>query len=170
MQNNQVVLVNENDEAIGVEDKLLAHQKGLKHRAISVLVFNDLGEWLLQKRAEHKYHSGNLWTNTCCSHPYPNEDIKLAAIRRLKEEMGIFVDVEYSYSFNYEVELDNDLIENELDHVFIARTNQVPIINKEEASDYKYVSTAVLNDDIEKNPQLYTEWFKMIFEKLKDLI
>lgn len=170
MQNNQVVLVNENDEAIGVEDKLLAHQKGLKHRAISVLVFNELGEWLLQKRAEHKYHSGNLWTNTCCSHPYPNEDIKLAAIRRLEEEMGIFADVEYLYSFNYEVELDNDLIENELDHVFIARTNQAPIINKEEASDYKYVSTEVLKDDIEKNSQLYTEWFKMIFEKLKDVI
>jgi isopentenyl-diphosphate delta-isomerase len=170
MQTNQVVLVNENDEVVGVEDKLLAHQKGLKHRAISVLVFNELGEWLLQKRAANKYHSGNLWTNTCCSHPYPEEDIKLAAIRRLEEEMGIFADVEYLYSFNYEVELDNNLIENELDHVFIARTNQLPILNENEASDYKYVSTKVLKEDIEKNPQAYTEWFKMIFEKLKDVI
>jgi isopentenyl-diphosphate delta-isomerase len=111
-----------------------------------------------------------LWTNTCCSHPYPEEDIKLAAIRRLEEEMGIFADVEYLYSFNYEVELDNNLIENELDHVFIARTNQLPILNENEASDYKYVSTKVLKEDIEKNPQAYTEWFKMIFEKLKDVI
>ncbi len=165
----EVILVNDQDEVIGFEDKLVAHQKGLKHRAISVLIFNLKGEWLLQRRAFNKYHSGGLWTNTCCSHPYPQESSKVSAVRRLKEEMGMTVDLNFLFDFSYKVSLDNDLIENELDHVFIGKTDDLPLLNAEEASDYKYVSTKDLEIDLNQNPDSYTEWFKIIVNKMKEI-
>ncbi|MGV6861859.1 MAG: isopentenyl-diphosphate Delta-isomerase [Putridiphycobacter sp.] len=164
---DQVVLVNHKDEVVGFENKLVAHQKGLMHRAISVLVFNEKGEWLLQKRAKDKYHSGGLWTNTCCSHPYPNESVENAAKRRLIEEMGLDVDVKFLYHFHYNIKVDNNLSENELDHVFIAKTNSAPQLNPDEASDFKYISTANLEKDIAENPENYTGWFKIIFNETK---
>jgi isopentenyl-diphosphate delta-isomerase len=169
MLNPEVILVDDNDEVIGFEDKLVAHQKGLKHRAISVLLFNNSGDWLIQKRAKEKYHSGGLWTNTCCSHPYPNENTKDSANRRLEEEMGMEANLSYAFNFSYNVNLDNDLIENELDHVYIGFTENIPRLNPEEASDYKYCSTEFLEKDIENYPNKYTEWFKIIFDKVKML-
>ena len=84
----EVILVNDSDEMIGTAEKLKAHQQALLHRALSIFILNDKGEMLLQQRAFNKYHSGGLWTNACCTHPKPNEDILFAAHRRLKEEMG----------------------------------------------------------------------------------
>jgi isopentenyl-diphosphate delta-isomerase len=169
MINPEVILVNENDEVIGFEDKLIAHQKGLKHRAISVLVFNTKGEWLLQKRALHKYHSGGLWTNTCCSHPYPEETTQISAERRLMEEMGMKSKLNYVFDFSYCVKLDNELTENELDHVFIGKTNDLPNINEEEASDYRYVDTKTLKIELKDSPNNFTEWFKIIFAKVNEI-
>lgn len=169
MINPKVILVNDNDEVIGFEDKLVAHQKGLKHRAISVLLFNEKGEWLLQKRAFNKYHSGGLWTNTCCSHPFPKENTQASAERRLMEEMGMKSDLNYLFDFSYCVKLDNELTENELDHVFIGKSEKLPILNKEEACDYRYISSEALGKEIHDQPENFTEWFKIIFDKLKTI-
>ena len=167
MINPEVILVNENDDVMGFEDKLVAHQKGLMHRAISILIFNSKGEWLIQRRALDKYHSGGLWTNTCCSHPYPNESTQASAERRLMEEMGMATKLSFLFDFRYCVELDNELTENELDHVFIGKTENEPILNPEEACDYKYISTHDLENDLKEHPEKYTEWFKIIFDKMK---
>lgn len=169
MQNN-VILVNENDQAIGTMEKMMAHQEAKLHRAISVFICNTKGEWLLQKRALHKYHSGGLWTNTCCSHPYPGESDIDAATRRLKEEMGMYSEVKELFSFIYKEKLDNELTEHELDHVFIGVTDTIPTINKEEVAEYKYVSFDLLKKDIELNPQYYTVWFKKIYENINEYI
>lgn len=169
MDKPEVILVNDQDEVIGFEEKLLAHEKGLKHRAISVLVFNKNGDWLLQRRAFDKYHSGGLWTNTCCSHPYPHETTKVSAERRLMEEMGMKVKLNFLFDFSYCVKLDNNLIENELDHVFVGESDELPILNPEEASDYMYISTEDLKKDIQTNSAAYTEWFKIIVAKMNEL-
>lgn len=169
MINPEVILVNDKDEVIGFEDKLVAHEKGLKHRAISVLIFNSSGEWLLQKRAISKYHSGGLWTNTCCSHPYPEETTRTSAERRLMEEMGMKTELNYLFDFSYCVELDNNLTENELDHVFIGKTDKKPNINTDEACDYRYITTELLEKEIKTHPERYTEWFKIIFDKVNSL-
>jgi isopentenyl-diphosphate delta-isomerase len=165
----EVILVNDQDEILGFEDKLVAHQKGMKHRAISVLIFNSNGDWLLQRRAFDKYHSSGLWTNTCCSHPYPHESTKASAERRLQEEMGMEVNLNFLFDFSYCVKLDNNLTENELDHVFVGESDDLPIINSEEAADYLYISGNDLEKDILNNPNGYTEWFKIIVDKMKEL-
>ena len=168
---NEVVLVNPQDEEIGKMDKLEAHMKGLLHRAFSIFIFNDKGELLLQKRALGKYHSEDLWTNTCCSHPSPNESIESAGIRRLKEEMGFSCKLKKIFSFIYCVQLDNGLIEHELDHVLIGNYNENPLLNQLEASDFVWQSLDFIKSDIELNPSVYTSWFKIImndhFEILK---
>jgi isopentenyl-diphosphate Delta-isomerase len=160
--NDLVILVDENDNEIGYLDKLVAHQKGILHRAFSVLVFNSAGELLLQKRAANKYHSSGLWTNTCCSHPKPNEKAIDAAQRRLKEEMGITCETNYAYKFLYRVELDNNLTEHELDYVFIGRCDDQPVINSSEVSDWKFASLDDIRKDLVNNPAAYTFWFKQI--------
>lgn len=165
MQNN-VILVNENDHAIGIMEKMLAHQEAKLHRAISVFICNTNGDWLLQRRAMHKYHSGGLWTNTCCSHPYPGESNVDAATRRLKEEMGMYSEVKELFSFIYKEKLDNELTEYEFDHVFIGVTDMFPTINEEEVAEYKYISFDLLKKDIDLNPQNYTVWFKKIYEEV----
>ena len=167
MINPKVILVNDTDDVIGFEDKLVAHQKGLKHRAISVLLFNKKGEWLLQRRALNKYHSGGLWTNTCCSHPYPEESTQTSAERRLMEEMGMVVELNYLFEFSYCIKLDNDLTENELDHVFIGTSEKLPKLNIAEACDYRYITSETLDKEIKDTPENFTEWFKIIFDKVK---
>ena len=117
MNPDLVILVNENDEVLGEMEKMEAHRKGVLHRAISVLVFNSKGEWLLQQRAAHKYHSSLLWSNTACTHPMIGEDTIISAHRRLKEEMGMQSPLKKAFSFQYKAELDGDMIEHELDHV-----------------------------------------------------
>lgn len=160
-----VVLVNENDEQLGLMEKQQAHVAGLLHRAFSVFVFNSNGETLLQKRAEGKYHSPGLWTNTCCSHPRENETYKEAAHRRVKEEMGFECELEEKFHFIYKAKLDNDLYEHELDHVFVGNFEGEILINEEEVSDFKWISMEELISDIDSNPEKYTAWFKIIFKE-----
>ena len=161
---DSVILVDEKDNQVGLMPKLEAHQKGLLHRAFSVFIFNSDYKLLLQKRASSKYHSGGLWTNTCCSHPRDGEDVIDAANRRLNEEMGIKTSLRKVFDFIYTAELDNNLIENEFDHVFYGVYDIDPIINKEEAEDFKWVDMKTLKNDIENNKDQYTVWFKIAFD------
>ncbi|MFN0202235.1 MAG: isopentenyl-diphosphate Delta-isomerase [Bacteroidia bacterium] len=162
-----VVLVDENDHEIGFMEKMEAHEKAVLHRAFSLFVFNSKGEMLLQQRAYHKYHSGGLWTNACCSHPRPNEKVEAAAARRIQEEMGISCEeINYAFSFVYKAALDKNLTEHELDHVLIAYYEDVCKINKEEVADFQYVSIEQIRKDLLECPQNYTAWFKIIFERV----
>jgi isopentenyl-diphosphate delta-isomerase len=164
MSKEKVILVDENDTQVGLMPKLEAHQKGLLHRAFSVFIFNNNHQLLLQKRAISKYHSGGLWTNTCCSHPREGEETINAANRRLIEEMGIKTNLRKVFDFIYKAELDNELTENEFDHVFYGLYNEDPIINTEEADDFKWIDMETLNNDITANGQNYTVWFKIAFD------
>lgn len=163
--NEMVVLVDQNDLEIGLMEKLEAHQKGLLHRAFSVLIFNEKGEMLIQKRAHSKYHSGGLWSNACCSHPRPEESLEMAAFRRLQEEINLSASCSPIFSFVYKVELDNQLIEHELDHVLIGYSESAGSINPEEVQDLKFVSVEYLRMDMILHPNNYTEWFKIILLK-----
>lgn len=160
--NDKVILVDEADNEIGYLDKLEAHQKGVLHRAFSVLIFNSAGALLLQKRAANKYHSSGLWTNTCCSHPKPNELMVDAVKRRLKEEMGINCETNFVYKFQYQAVLDNNLIEHELDYVFTGVCDDIPVINVHEVEDWKFASLSEIRKDMVKKPETYTFWFKEI--------
>ena len=164
MKEEQVILVNEKDEPIGLMNKLEAHEKAVLHRAFSVFVFNSKGELMIQQRAASKYHSPTLWTNTCCSHPRDNETYEQAAHRRLEEEMGFDCELDYKFNFIYKAHLENDLIEHELDHVFIGTFDDEPKLNPDEVMAYRWVELDDLKKDMEKNPQNYTAWFKIIFE------
>ena len=164
MSKENVILVDEKDNQVGLMPKLEAHQKGLLHRAFSVFIFNSDYKLLLQKRASSKYHSGGLWTNTCCSHPRDGEDTADAANRRLYEEMGIKTSLRKVYEFIYRAELDNNLIENEFDHVFYGIYNDDPILNTDEADDFKWIDMETLKNDIDNNPDQYTVWFKIAFD------
>lgn len=162
-----VILVDKDDNAVGIMEKMEAHQKGLLHRAFSILIFNAKGEMLLQKRSKKKYHSGGLWTNACCSHPYPAEAMEDAVHRKLIQEMGIDVTPRFAYTFIYKTNLDKNLIEHELDHVFIGNFNGTPTINKDEVEDWKFIDLKSLRNDIAQNPEDYTYWFKLILEHSK---
>jgi isopentenyl-diphosphate delta-isomerase len=164
MSEEKVILVDKNDNQVGLMPKLEAHEKGVLHRAFSIFIFNSKYELLLQKRASSKYHSGGLWTNTCCSHPREGEDTLDAANRRLDEEMGIKTSLRKVYDFIYKAELDNQLTEHEFDHVFYGVFDNDPILNKDEAEDFKWVDMETLNNDIIKNEENYTVWFKIAFE------
>ena len=159
-----VVLVDQDDQKLGLMEKQQAHVAGLLHRAFSVFVFNSKGELMIQQRAASKYHSPTLWTNTCCSHPRDNETYEQAAHRRLGEEMGFDCELEYKFNFIYKAHLENDLIEHELDHVFIGTFDNEPKLNSDEVMAYRWVELDDLKKDMEKNPQNYTAWFKIIFE------
>ncbi len=161
-----VVLVSEDDQEIGLMEKMEAHQKGALHRAFSVFIFNSKGEMLLQKRASSKYHSPGLWTNTCCSHPRHNESTIEAANRRLKEEMGMTTDLTHAFQFIYNVKLDQGMNEHELDHVFIGTTDEPPILNPSEVEDYQYLLPKYIEEQINKHPEHFTEWFKICFKKV----
>ena len=163
-----VILVDEKDNQIGLMPKMEAHEKGLLHRAFSVFIFNENGELLLQQRAKDKYHSPLLWTNTCCSHQRIGESNVEAGRRRLYEEMGFTVDLKEIFSFIYKAPFDNGLTEHELDYVLIGRYDDVPNINKEEVASYKWMTLQDVKKDIENSPEIYTEWFKIIFEKSYD--
>lgn len=156
-----LILVDEQDNEVGVMDKLSAHQKGVLHRAFSVFVFNERGELLLQQRADEKYHSAGLWSNTCCSHPYKGELIKTAINRRLREEMGMLCETDFAFSFIYQANLENGLSEHEFDHVYFGTTDLEPIIEQTEVKDWKYISLKDLAADIDANPQNYTAWLKI---------
>ncbi len=171
MREEQVILVNENDQQIGLMPKMEAHEKAQLHRAFSVFIFNDKGQLLLQQRAADKYHSPKLWTNTCCSHQRNGETNIEAGKRRLQEEMGFTCDLEEIFSFIYKAPFDNGLTEHELDHVMIGYFNENPNINSEEVESYQWMTLDNVNLDMDLHPEKYTEWFKIIFkesfEKLK---
>lgn len=162
----EVILVNENDEVIGTMEKLEAHKKGVLHRAFSVFVFNEQGDLLLQKRAYNKYHSAGLWTNTCCSHPRPNEININAASRRLQEEMGLETPLKEQFFFIYKTEFENGLTEHELDYVFFGYTDQNPVPNPMEVAEYKWISIEDLKREIKENAEQYTSWFKIVAERV----
>ncbi|MEK7208405.1 MAG: isopentenyl-diphosphate Delta-isomerase [Patescibacteria group bacterium] len=157
----EVILVDEQDQPVGTEEKFETHRKGLLHRAISVFVFNRKGELMLQKRAKGKYHSGGLWSNTCCSHPRPGEETAAAASRRLQEEMGFTAKVREVFPLRYRVQFPNGLIENERDHIFIGEHEGAPVLNSEEAEDWKWVTSDALKKGIKERPEIYTHWLKL---------
>lgn len=158
----KIILVDKKDREIGSDSKLKIHKLGLLHRSFSIFIFNSRGELLIQKRALNKYHSGGLWSNSCCSHQNLDESLSEAIHRRLKEEMGIDCVLKESFTFLYNVKLKNGLIEHELDHVFVGFSDEKPKINHKEVSDFKYVSVKEVKKDIKINPDMYTEWFKII--------
>ncbi|MDZ4668564.1 MAG: isopentenyl-diphosphate Delta-isomerase [bacterium] len=164
MTEEMVILVNENDQELGLMEKLEAHQKGVLHRAFSVLVFNKEGQMLLQQRAFNKYHSGGLWTNTCCSHPRQGENTMEAAHRRLMEEMGFDCDLTLHQTFVYKAPFDNGLTEHELDHVFVGEYNFDPAFNPEEVNQFQWISMDELYLQLKENPEHYTVWFRMIMD------
>ena len=165
-----VILVDKNDTQIGLMSKLDAHKKGILHRAFSVFVLNNNNELMLQKRAYNKYHSGGLWTNTCCSHQREGENSIEAGKRRLLEEMGFETELKIITSFIYKVEFENGLTEHELDYLLIGKYLKSPVINKQEVADWKWMKIELIADDIKLNPNNYTSWFKIIFDKFQNKI
>lgn len=159
-----VILVNEKDQEIGLMPKLEAHQKAVLHRAFSVFIFNSENELMLQQRASNKYHSPNLWTNTCCSHQRSGESNIQAGTRRLYEEMGFTTSLKEITSFIYKAPFDNGLTEHELDHIMVGYYNEDPVINSDEVEDWKWMKIEDVKKDISLNPDLYTAWFKIIFK------
>lgn len=165
MEEEQVILVNELDQQIGLMPKLEAHEKAILHRAFSVFILNDKNEIMLQQRAHQKYHSPLLWTNTCCSHQRDGETNIQAGSRRLYEEMGFKADLKELFSFIYKAPFDNGLTEHELDHVMIGYYNDEPLINTDEVEDWKWMKIEDIKSDMLLNPEIYTVWFKIIFDE-----
>jgi len=165
MEEEKVILVNQNDEQIGLMPKMEAHEKGLLHRAFSVFVFNEKNELMLQQRAHSKYHSPGLWTNTCCSHQREGESNIAAGKRRLQEEMGFSTELKDTISFIYKAPFDNGLTEHEYDHILVGNFYEEPRLNEEEAAAWKWISLEDVKKDMAVNPSIYTEWFKIIFDK-----
>ncbi|HMH21324.1 MAG TPA: isopentenyl-diphosphate Delta-isomerase [Puia sp.] len=163
MQQEELILVNELDEPVGVMEKMEAHKKGLLHRAFSVFIFNDRGEMLLQQRAPQKYHSANLWTNACCSHPRPGEDTGDAAVRRLNEELGFTAGLKKIFDFTYRTEFTNGLTEFEFDHVFVGNYNRMVHPDKSEVSDHCFKGLDEIRADLGSHPAKYTAWFHLAF-------
>ncbi len=170
MNEEQVILVNENDEQIGLMPKMEAHEKAVLHRAFSVFIFNSKNELMLQQRAAHKYHSPLLWTNTCCSHQRDGETNIEAGTRRLQEEMGFTTSLKETTSFIYKAPFDNGLTEHELDHIMVGYYEQAPVINPDEVEVWKWMPLEDIRADIAAQPELYTAWFKIIFEKFYEHI
>lgn len=168
MKEDEVVLVNENDECLGSMKKMEVHQKGLLHRAFSVFIFDRRGRMLLQQRSSKKYHGANLWTNACCSHPFPDEKIKDAAERRLKEELGFVTPLQKIFSFTYHASVENNLIEHEFDHVFAGEYENAIRPNHHEVADYTYETMEQIKKDIQSYPEKFTSWFKIAFPEIEE--
>jgi len=168
--NDSVILVDANDAAVGTAGKLDAHRRGLKHRAISALVRNSKGEFLLQRRNPAKYHSGGLWTNACCSHPLPDEPVAAAAQRRLAQEMGITCELKPMFVFHYNLPVPGGLIENEVVHVFGGKHDGAVKPDPNEASEWKWIGFDALKADVHARPEAYTVWFRQYLAKRGELI
>ncbi|GAG75943.1 unnamed protein product [marine sediment metagenome] len=160
-----LILVDENNNITGYEKKLKVHQEGYLHRAFSIFVVNARGELMLQRRANHKYHSGGLWANTCCSHPLKGEETENTIHDRLMEEMGFDCDLEPIFKFIYRAELDNNLVEYELDQVYIGYYEPDPIPNPDEVGDWKWIDIEFLKKDLKESPSEYVYWLKAAFDE-----
>ncbi len=161
-----VILVNEQDQQIGIMEKMAAHIVPRLHRAFSIFIFNSKGELLLQQRALSKYHSPGLWTNTCCSHPHDGESLEQATSRRLMEEMGLHCEMHEVFTFIYKAPVGLGLIEHEFDHVWFGKSDDTPVINPDEVASYKYMNLNDIADDMKVHPECYTEWFKISFDEI----
>ena len=161
----QVILVDERDRAVGVSGKLRAHRAGALHRAFSVFIFDDAGRLLLQKRAHAKYHSGGLWSNTCCGHPRPGETTERAARRRLREEMNLDCELRAAFAFIYRAELDGALVEHEYDHVFVGTHSGAPVPDPAEVEDWRWVRMGELRAALCAEPHRYSYWLKVAVEQ-----
>lgn len=163
-----VILVDDRDQEIGIEEKLAAHQTGQLHRAFSVFIFRKQSagyELLLQQRNFNKYHSPGLWTNSCCSHPRPGEDLLSSAKNRLNEEMGIEVDLKEAGSFIYKADVGNYLVEHEFDHVFVGFTDLLTLnINQDEVAAYRWIDISSLESELKSQPHQFTSWFKQALD------
>lgn len=157
-----VILVDPFDTPVGTAPKLEAHEKGLLHRAVSVLLFNSRGELLIQRRAAGKYHSAGLWANTCCTHPEVGEPSLAAAVRRLREELGITARLTPLKTFTYRARLDNGMQEHEFDHLFTGRCDQLPSPDPSEVSECRYLPLAVLRKEMRRHPERFAVWFRII--------
>ncbi len=162
-----VILVDENDQQIGIMDKMQAHEKGLLHRAFSIFIVNSKNEMLLQKRPASKYHSPNLWTNACCSHPGPDETTLVAAGKRLLEEMGFNCDIKEITSFTYHTSFDNGLTEHEFDHVFLGIYDGSIFLNPEEASDYIWLNFEEIDKALITRKETFSFWFQIAYPLVK---
>lgn len=162
----QVILVDEYDVLTGTMEKMAAHEKAVLHRAFSVFIFNARGDLLLQQRAKEKYHSGGLWTNSCCSHPRPGEETQAAATRRLREELGFETPLEKIFDFVYKADFDNGLTEHEFDHVFVGYYDGEVKPDAKEVGDYVYLSMQQIEDALQTEPAKYTAWFHIAFPKV----
>ncbi len=167
---DKLILVDENDTPIGTIEKMEAHQKALLHRAFSVFIFNTKGEMLLQQRALDKYHSGGLWTNACCSHPYDGQQTQAAAEKRLQEEMGFTTVLTKVFDFIYKAPFDNGLTEHEFDHVFAGVYNGAIVPDKSEVEDFCFMSMEDIKESLQLHPQKYTVWFKIAFPKMESYL
>ena len=172
-QLDSIVLVDEyghdlfnQDGRLSIMEKIEAHRRGLLHRAISVFIFNDRNELLLQKRAAGKYHSPQKWTNTCCTHPSPGETPFMAAQRRLSEEMGLVAILTEVFTVLYRVDVGNGLTENEFDHVFLGVSNQNPNPNPTEVSDWSWATIEKLKQELIRSPEEYSPWLRYIFSEV----
>lgn len=161
---DEVILVDELDNEVGVMEKMEAHQQGKLHRCISVFVFHPDGRLMLQKRAKGKYHSGGLWSNTCCSHPRPGEGVAAAAHRRLWEETGFGCALTEVHAFIYRTEFQNGLIEHEYDHVFVGVSDATPSLNPAEAEEWKWMTPSDLHSDLSVHPEAYTYWLRVALD------
>ncbi|MBS4057650.1 MAG: isopentenyl-diphosphate Delta-isomerase [Bacteroidetes bacterium] len=166
MENEFVILVDVNDVAQGLMEKMQAHREAVLHRAFSVFLFNSNNELLLQQRALGKYHSPGLWTNTCCSHPRQHESVHQAADRRLLEEMGMKAEMKEVFSFIYKADVGQGLTEHELDHVLIGYSDDVPQLNPAEVNSWKYATMSAIREDMREHPESYTVWFRIIFDRV----
>lgn len=172
-QREYVVLVDEyghdlfnQDGRLSTMEKMEAHCRGLLHRAVSIFVFNDRNELLLQKRTVNKYHSPEKWTNTCCTHPSPGETPLITAQRRLNEEMGLEAKLTEAFAYTYKADVGNGLTENEFDHIFFGVSNQNPNPNPAEVSDWNWVTIEDLKQELIRNPEEYSPWLRQCFDKV----
>ena len=160
MTTERVILVDEQNRALGTAEKLSAHAEGRLHRAFSVFVFDRAGRLLLQRRARAKYHSGGLWSNTACGHPRPLEPTAAAARRRLREEMGFDCELTEAFGFVYRAELDNDLVEHEYDHVFVGTFDGEPAPDPSEVEGWRWLSVGELRRELREHPRDFTYWLR----------
>lgn len=147
-------------------EKMQAHVCGVRHRAVSVAIFNSQNKLLLQKRSGDKYHSPEKWSNTCCTHPRPGEQVSETARRRLREEMGLDCDLFEAFTFSYRAGVGNNLIEDEYDHMFIGYTDDNPAPDPAEVSNWRWASLDEIDYELKSNPESYSVWFRSCFSEL----